>query len=391
MRIFFYCQHVLGIGHLFRTLEICNALDGHELFLVSGGPPIDVVFPDHVQQVRLPGLMMDENFNHLLPVKQGESMERIKHERCRLLRDHFISRRPDLLLVELYPFGRRAFRFELEPLLEEIRRATPPTTHVVCSLRDILVEKKDPQKYESRVVRSLNTTFDALLIHADPNVVRLDETFSRVQDISIPVIYTGFVARKPKPGAGPRMRAALGIGLDEVLVVASAGGGKVGLPILEATVHAFKKLPDGRRRYRLHLFTGPLLAAADFSRLEKEASKTIRIVRFAEDFLSCLAAADLSISMAGYNTCMNILAAGVPSLVWPFPQNREQRLRADRLQQFGVLRVLDTEDLTPVRLVDRMAEVLSEGRRPPPPVDMEGAKQTAARLSELVAGKKGKG
>ena len=53
--------------------------------------------------------------------------------------------------------------------------------------------------------------------------------------------------------------------------------------------------------------------------------------RFTNEFLSFLAAADLSISMAGYNTCMNVLAAGVTALVWPFGQNREQRLRGEKL------------------------------------------------------------
>ena len=59
MRIFLYCQHVLGIGHFFRTLEICKALKNHDVVLVSGGPVVDTPLPDHVKELRLPGLMMD--------------------------------------------------------------------------------------------------------------------------------------------------------------------------------------------------------------------------------------------------------------------------------------------------------------------------------------------
>ncbi len=36
MKILVYCQHVLGVGHFFRTLEICRALAGHDVVLVSG-------------------------------------------------------------------------------------------------------------------------------------------------------------------------------------------------------------------------------------------------------------------------------------------------------------------------------------------------------------------
>jgi predicted glycosyltransferase len=70
--------------------------------------------------------------------------------------------------------------------------------------------------------------------------------------------------------------------------------------------------------------------------------RKILVSRFTPDFLSYLEAADLSVSMAGYNTCMNILAAKTPAIVWPFSQNREQRLRAERLAQkapFTVLKI----------------------------------------------------
>ena len=45
MKIVYYCQHVLGLGHFFRTLEICRALEGHEVILVSGGPRLDAALP----------------------------------------------------------------------------------------------------------------------------------------------------------------------------------------------------------------------------------------------------------------------------------------------------------------------------------------------------------
>ena len=45
MKIVIYCQHVLGIGHLFRSLEICRALSGHEVILITGGPQLDSPLP----------------------------------------------------------------------------------------------------------------------------------------------------------------------------------------------------------------------------------------------------------------------------------------------------------------------------------------------------------
>jgi predicted glycosyltransferase len=93
-----------------------------------------------------------------------------------------------------------------------------------------------------------------------------------------------------------------------------------------------------------------------------------------------MAAADLSISMAGYNTCMNILATRVPALVWPFPQNREQKLRAEKLAALGWMQVLGDQDLDPVRLAGLIARQLSQPDRPWKSVDLNGAANTAAWL-----------
>jgi predicted glycosyltransferase len=82
--------------------------------------------------------------------------------------------------------------------------------------------------------------------------------------------------------------------------------------------------------------------------------------------------------MAGYNTTMNLLAARVPALVWPFGQNREQRLRAQRLQDMGVLRLLGDAELEPSRLADLMEQMLMRSERPDPGIDLNGAEATAA-------------
>ncbi|TRZ76557.1 MAG: glycosyl transferase, partial [Deltaproteobacteria bacterium] len=329
MKIIYYCQHVLGIGHFFRSLEICKAFTGHEVILVTGGSWVPAPLPSHVREVHLPELMMNQEFSILYSPEEGKSVAQVRQERQQLFFHLFETEAPDLFIVELYPFGRKAFRFEIDPILEGIRCGTLPRSRVICSLRDILVEKKNPAVYEARVIDLLNRYFDALLIHADPRVLKLDETFSRVKDIAVPMVYTGFVTPKPAPNAGVKLRQQIGIAREAILIVASAGGGNVGNTLLEAVVEAFE-LMDADKPTHLHVFTGPFLGEDAFERLRRIPNRRIQIFRFTPDFLSYLSGADLSVSMAGYNTCMNIAAAQVPALVWPFPQNREQGLRAMR-------------------------------------------------------------
>jgi predicted glycosyltransferase len=107
----------------------------------------------------------------------------------------------------------------------------------------------------------------------------------------------------------------------------------------------------------------------------------VDIQRFTPDFLDYLAAADLSVSMAGYNTTMNLLAARVPALVWPFAQNREQRLRSERLAGLGALRVLADRDLDPQRLAVLMGQALAQTARPAADIDLCGAANTACWIA----------
>jgi predicted glycosyltransferase len=375
MKIVFYCQHVLGIGHFFRSLEICRALHRHQVILVTGGPRLDVVLPPHVTEVRLPALEMDCEFKEL-HAAAGADLDTIRRERRQRLWALFEKERPDLFLIELYPFGRRAFRLEIDPVLEAVADGRLPRCGVVCSVRDILVEKAEAEQREGRTVRVLNRFFDAVLVHADPRLVGLEETFSRLGEIRIPLVYTGFITPMPVADARQHIRSRLRLAPADRLIVVSAGGGRVGMPLLEAAVAAFRYL-DRPGTTLLQVFTGPFLPDGDFERLQHAAGPGTAIARFTPEFLSYLAAADLSISMAGYNTTMNLLAARVPAIVWPFSQNREQRLRSERLEGIGALQLLPGRDLEPTRLAARMSRMLERPERPKNGVDLNGASAAA--------------
>ena len=118
MKVIYYCQHVLGIGHFFRSLEICKAFTGHDVILVTGGSRVAARLPSHVREIHLPELMMDQEFSRLFSPKEGTSVAGVMQERQQLLFNLFAAEAPDLFIVELYPFGRKAFRFEIDPILE---------------------------------------------------------------------------------------------------------------------------------------------------------------------------------------------------------------------------------------------------------------------------------
>lgn len=387
MKIFHYCQHVLGMGHFFRSLEICKALEGENILFVAGGPEPTKKIPAHVKYFSLPALCMDENFGGLKPLDSSQDIETVKAQRTELLYKTFKNFNPDIFLIELFPFGRKAFRFELLPILETMKEGILPKTKVVCSLRDILVERNDGGKHERRCVKILNKYFDLVLIHSDPELASIDETFSAVSEIKPPLKYTGFVSRNSKSDTPISIREELGLNDGDKLIVASAGGGKVGGPLLKSVVSAFSKRTDNTG---LAVFSGPFLDDEKFKELEEIAQKStakIVIKRFTNDFIPLLRIADGLISMAGYNTTMDILMTGIPALVHPFTQNREQRMRIDKISQYIKIDLLEAEDLTVPVMESKIEKLLHTGRNNfPQKINLNGAARSAELLRE-IAGK----
>lgn len=379
MKVLIYCQHVLGIGHLFRTLQIAKALEENEVTLVLGGPPASVFIPDNIRVFQLPGLQMDADFSEITPVESGLDLEEVKKERTKILLDLAKQLRPDAAIIELFPFGRNGFAFELIPLLEALH-CINSSCRIVCSLRDILVEKSNQEKFEQRVLDRLNTYFDALFIHGDPGVISLDKTFSQMDTIAVPVRYTGYICENSSPAEGNEIRELIRLNPDEKLIVVSAGGGNVGYKLLSAALRAYDRLEFAAT---MQIFSGPYLDPNEFAALKEKVVPGIRLEQFTTNFPAWLQAADLSISMGGYNTTMNTLTAGTPALILPFSQNREQRMRAEKLSTLAAIKVLDEQKLSPGYLAESIAAMITK-QKTVPQILLDGAVTTNNILTQWV-------
>ena len=385
MRILIYCQYVWGMGHLFRSLELARAFAPHPVTILAGGQPVDLKLPPHIELVRLPTLYMDEKFTHLISGEPNRDVDSVKKERLNTIEDLLAADPPDVFIIELYPFGRTAFQFELVPVLSRIRAGTFGAIKTVCSLRDILVEKKDPIAYEERVLGELGRHFDLLMVHSDERLLPLSMTFRREDDIEIPVVYTGFITRQPLPEKIAALKSQLELLPQTRLIVASAGGGRSGFPLLKPVIQACRSLAL-KINLQLEVFTGPFMDQIKFEELESMAGDPINVRRFSDEFIEYLTLADLSISLAGYNTCMNLLVTGVPALVLPYTRQQEQPLRVSALQDYLPLRAMGESDLDPERLVPLIFSMLDETRSvAQAPFNLEGA-QTAADFIVQWAG-----
>ncbi|MGE7370603.1 glycosyltransferase family protein [Neorhizobium sp. NPDC001467] len=372
-RVFFYVQHLLGIGHIARASRIAAALveDGFAVTLVTGGLPV-VGFPGPgIDHVALPPVATGVDFAGLAQADGTPVDAAFEGARTRLLLDAFQRVQPDVVITEAFPFGRRQVRFELLPLLSAIEAARPRP--IVCaSVRDILQENRKPGR-DQETVDLVRKHFDRVLVHGDPAFARIEDTFALADRISDRVLYTGMVA-PPAPQPSP----------ERYDIVVSAGGGVVGAALMQAAVAASADVDPA---LRWCVITGPNLPQRDFDHLAASAPDRISLFRFRPDFPNLLASASLSISQAGYNTVGDLLQTSCRLLLVPFATGgeTEQTQRAQKLEAKGLAVVVDEATLSR----DTMSAAIGRALKLPPPasagIQMDGARQTAHLLRQLLS------
>ena len=378
LRLLFYVQHLLGVGHFRRAMALARACEaaGIEVILASGGRPVEGIAPAGRLVQLPPAESADSSFATIVD-EAGRPIDDAWRDRRRgALLDLFAQTRPDLLLIEQFPFGRRAFRFELMPLLEAARTGRRRPV-VACSLRDVLVAKSDPRR-QAEMIALARDYFDRVLVHGDPAVIPLEASFPAAAALADRITYTGYVLDSAVAAS-----SAAADGHGEILV--SAGGGAVGRPLIEAALAA-RPLTQWRDR-PWRIVTGPGMAERDLSALRASLPTGVALDRVRPDLPALFAHCRLSVSQAGYNTVMELLSVRARALVVPFAEasETEQTLRARRLAALGLIDVIETDALEPGKFaaaIDRAAA----RERPVVDLHFDGAAETARILMALGQG-----
>lgn len=378
-RVFFYVQHLLGIGHLRRAAVLARALaaGGFDVLLVSGGAPV----PLDVGRARLhqlpPVRARDEGLRELSRLDGAPLDEAFRAARVRELLGVLAAEAPQVLITEQFPFGRTQLRFELVPLIEAAR-AMRPRPLIVSSVRDVVRRSVSPQRVAETI--ETFTAFDAAMIHADPGLVSFDRSFAGWGQVKSRAIYTGYVAEADlaaRPGD-----AGQDAGKGEVIV--SVGGGAVGAPLLKTAIAARPKSPLADRTWRL--LVGANLPADEQRGLGGGEGIVIEPAR--ADFATLLRNATLSISQAGYNTVVETLCCADRAVLVPYGTAREteQTDRAQALADRGMVAVVPSRALSPESLAAAIERTLAgPSIRSFPPCDARGAAAAVDWLRQRLA------
>lgn len=375
MKVMIVVTHLLGTGHLARALTLARAFAaaGDTPCVVSGGMPTPLLSHEGIRFEQLPPVRSDGvDFSRLLSASGEAITSEDRNVRQRMLLDIYSDFGPDVLISELFPFGRRILREEFHALLSLAKDSTSPPL-ICASIRDILA----PPSKSKKVVFAddmIEAFYDAVLVHSDAALTPLELSWPVSASLAPKLQYTGFVA--PKPAASHPDA----VGTGEVLV--SAGGGDVGGPVYEAAIAAAALIKKPMR-----ILVGGNAPQPRIDALRAHAPKNVMVEAARKDFRQMLNHAAASVSLCGYNTALDILQAGTPAVFIPFDEGKEveQGIRANALSRQPNIATVQRADLTADSLSRAIATVINSPPRKMELAEFNGAAQTVTITHSLRA------
>jgi predicted glycosyltransferase len=357
LRIALYSHDTMGFGHIRRNLLIAQSLVDSSLqptiLLIAGArEACAFTMPPSVDCLTLPSLEKDED-GHYQSRHLDLSLYDLIDLRSKAIRATIESFAPDVLIVDKAPRGASC---ELDPTLQFLRAGG--RTHCVLGLRDVLddpatVKREWKRERSDEVIRKF---YEMVWVYGDPAVYDSAHECHFSTGVGAKVHYTGYLDQRmrldlPEPNRGEQS-SDLGLPPGR-LILCGVGGGQDGARLAEAFCEA--SLPEGMSGV---LLTGPYMPKEVRLRLHQRAAERprMRVLDFFAEPAYLMRRAERVIAMGGYNTICEVLSFNCPALIVPRVKPRlEQLIRAERLQELGVLEMLHPDDLSPAALTAWLA------------------------------------
>ncbi|MFQ5651529.1 MAG: glycosyltransferase family protein [bacterium] len=353
-RILFYSHDAYGMGNIRRTLAICERLTQEipdlAILIVTGSPVIHALrIPDKVDYIKLPCLVRGkrEAFSSRF---WDMSLRDLMHFRSELILSAIKSFEPNLVVVDKKPVGiKREFLTALRYL-----KVYLPDTKIVLGLRDILDDPTTtiPIWKNNGYFEAIHDFYDQVWVYGDRNIFDAVQEYQMPDTVAQKAIFTGYIAKSPLTCDRRSVRTELGLngGLFSLVMV---GGGGDGFPIMKTYVEGIR---EGKKRLlESLLISGPEMPKRQRHEIEQSCSNghPVQFREFSDEIERMLTAADVVVSMGGYNSTCEILSFRKRAVIIPrILPVAEQYIRTKRLAELGLVNMIHPEDLTPGTLLE---------------------------------------
>jgi predicted glycosyltransferase len=354
-----YSHDTYGLGHIRRTMAIAAYLLGPRVnIIILTGSPIAgrFAFPEQIDFVRIPGMIKSTN-DEYLPLSIKLNARHALDIRKNIITATAKTFQPQLFIVDKEPLG---LKKEVLPTLQWLRRSRPETRSIL-GLRDIMDDAETVKKdwREKGVYKILEELYSEIWVYGHREFYDPVSEYAISESVKPKMHFTGYIPRKiPSKEAVKNIKKEHGLSEDEKLIVVTTGGGGDGFAVMDAylaMLESSKQLP-----FKSILITGPFMPKQERKKVFKRARRLgVRTYHFYRQMEKIFAAADIVVSMGGYNTLCEILSQGTLSLLIPRETPRkEQLIRAQTFQRQNLVDYIPWRELTPDILLQKLIAIL---------------------------------
>jgi predicted glycosyltransferase len=380
-----YSHDGFGLGHLRRNTTIASVLarqvpDSSVLMLI--GCPSGAVFklPTGVDFIKLPSVIK-RSTGVWLPLRLRIGLEKTKALRVATIQEAVRVFHPQVLLVDHVPVG---IWGELLPSLQMLKRRSD-APRIVLGLRDILDAPEVTRTLWERegTYEAIRRYYDEIFIYGRKEIFDTGAHYGLDGEFAPKLRYVGYVCEQEPYKSQDEMRNELHV--ENKLLVVTGGGGADAFPMMLECMKAFKLLGANSKLEAIFI-TGPLMEGGQREHLRELAiGLKARVLAHVDDHLNYMNAADLVVTMAGYNSLYQLVRLRKKGLVIPRPgPSAEQQTRARLFSQRGLVDAIFPGELSPKRLADKLMGDLERTDYPiyDRAMDTDGSRKASDRLAE---------
>lgn len=390
MRVLFHYTHKQSLGHTTRSISFAKALSARaaDVLILQGGLPQPFIrFPQACKVLDIP-LAFDSRRSfrsHQAPVSSNQ--------RARFILKAASDFKPDVLITEFFPFGRLNYMPELLPTLRYLKKRN---TCIMASIGYPILADLD--RFENQHFAALNwilfAFFDKFLIHTPPALetryiqkatrpAALSRTYAAImKKLREKICYTGYIFPE-KVITGGASSPTIKTGNN---IVVSRGGGAVYPKLITAAIEAQRYLDN---KISTIIACGPSTSSKEMalfqSRLKPKDKERVFLVNHLDNLDDVLRSCRVSVSLCGYNTSVQLMKYGTPSVIVPYQNTlaatplNDQIARAKLLQEKFSSIVLDSQTLTGKSLAKAIKKQMNRPRPAPAPADWFNGADVAAQ------------
>lgn len=360
--ILMYSHDTYGLGHIRRTMAIASHLQNENtnILILTGSPIVGrFTFPEQVDFVRIPGMIKKTNNEYQSLSIRIEATQALKI-RTDIIKATAKTFQPDLFIVDKEPLG---LKREVLPTLKWLKR-NAPKTKTILGLRDILDDSRVIRQDWSKrkVYHYLKTLYDEIWVYGERDVYDPVSQYHLSRELAAKVIFTGYIPRRKIDDETPsKIRKQFRIFDDDIFIVVTTGGGGDGSEVLDHFISLHDQYPESLP-FKSVMITGPFMPKSKRIELRQRASKCgIKVMPFHPRMEELIKAADLVVSMGGYNTLCEILTQRTPALIIPRESPRlEQLIRAERMQKRGLIDYIPWTQVTPSLFREKIITMIAQ-------------------------------